>query len=228
MTNFFRTGSLIAFLIGLLLCHGCSASYSPPARSAHYGSPGRFKQGQLEVTGAIVDGIGSVDLYYAPLDWLQVEAGVDGMTPTYTMGFTGLRFSPWPIAKQKNNIRLLSDLELGIGFGAGGEKHGEVHYEPAVGGYTGAGLGIGIHWFDLFGRVRVQGSQAMGNEPTLWLTTLAGAQFNIVELVKIYGGAGYGFYWNELDSGEGLVWEFGLGFTFDLYGGRYKRLEEDE
>ena len=77
----------VSIALTMLLSLACAPTYAPPIRSNHYGAPGTFEAGRMEVGGGgfvgggIVGGGGQVNV--APLDWLQVELGLDGLNGGY-------------------------------------------------------------------------------------------------------------------------------------------------
>ncbi len=169
--------SNILFLLGVLAIvftqPQCNPTYSPPVRGLMGSAPARFEQGDLELDGGMAMVALGGGLRYAPSDWLLFETGAS--LAGGTMGYAGPRFSLWPVTKQDHDIKMLAEVEMGFGLGAGGEycgnnpnssEYGDDCDGPgqstwelddpqkaqkpswkrfAYGGYGGLGLGIGIH-----------------------------------------------------------------------------------
>ncbi len=210
---------IFAMLLGLI--SACSTAYTaPPVRTMHYGSPGRLKAKQVEIGGAYMvspDYYNNTDdaqhgaggnIAYGLEDWIQLELGADGAPDGWGMGFLGARFSPLPARWQDSPYKLLTDFELGVGVGAGGVDcpAGSSNcnsWKRAAGGmYVGYGLGVGIHFFDIFIRERFQVSGAEDLPTSMWHSALFGLQGNILQWAKIYLGAGHGFYYNGKNQSE--------------------------
>ncbi len=220
----------------------CNPTYSPPVRGLMYGSPARFEQGDLEFDAGIQYPFGG-QFSYAPMDWYLLEAGVSFASGI--MGYAGPRFSLWPVTKQDHNVKLLAEVEMGFGLGAGGEYCGNAPNSSlgcdgpgnstwelddpqkaqksswkrfAYGGYGGLGLGLGIYdWVDLFVKARIQETKAKGIPPTLWTSAGLGIQVNIHKSLKLYVYPLQKYrYWNRLDGESEYILEFGLGFNHNL------------
>lgn len=235
-----RVERILVVVISLLLvlCFACNPTYAPPARINSYGAPAKFHKGQMETRASYhAENSFGVGLDYAPEDWVQLELGSDfaPLDHDFWMIYTGFRFAPLPSASQTSDLRFLFDIETGTAIGRGGESCGNnpdmsepgddcqwdglgANDRLTGGGYLGTGIGVGIDFFDAFVRARIQLTQATGIPVTFWGTGLLGLQFTIVDLVKIYGGPGYGGYTNREDSDHGFLYEAGLGFTFDIPG----------
>ncbi len=209
---------------------GCAPPLSPPVRGLMYGSPARFEKGDVE-WGAGVGSLFGTKAGYAPLDWLQVEGGVEAMGGV--MLFGGTRLSFWPVTKQHGRFKLLSEIELGGGVGAGGmncdseavdetcdgfESEGNWDDRVAYGGYTGTGLGWGIgEWIDLYAKTRVQVTKSQDVPVTFWASGATGIQVNVFKTVKIYfSPIQIHYYTNRFDHARMYTMEIGLGFTDNM------------
>lgn len=154
-------------------------------------------------------------------DWLGIEMGMDAssISPArWTMGWTGLRFTG------REGPGAL-DLEIGLGGGAGGsycEDSEECGEEPVVpwyrraafGGYLGYGLGVHKRWFSLFVRSRWQLSRARNVPTTLWATVIGGLQVTLFRFLHVHFGAGYGGYWNDMDTKQFPLLDMGISISF--------------
>ena len=203
------------------LATGCT-TFAPPLRSTHYGAPGRVDQGDIELGGA-TGAPGFAPLYGGPRlgyglrDWVSIEAGGDFARDGWALGYGGARLTLNPDRERK--IHGAADLELGLGLGVGGETEagdGRSWSERlAFGGYLGAGGGVHIAWFSLFGRGRVQSTAADGIPWTFWWSAVGGLQFALGRYVDLYGAVGAaGFH--AYEWGSGLIYDFGLMIHFDV------------
>ena len=86
----------------------------------------------------------------------------------------------------------------------------------AVGGYAGLGVGLHIHWFALYGRLRIQGSKADGAPETMWNSGVVGMQFRVVKRVDLYAAGGFASYMNDDDALSLGIYELGLAVHFSL------------
>lgn len=219
----------------------CAPTYSPPARAAHYGAPAKFHRYQAEAGAGVAVGVREAYLAYAPLDQLQIELGahINGEGTSidkngFWMIYNGLRLSPFPITEQKSTVKFLWDIETGGGAGQGGEYCGNdpemddpeddctwdglyAKDRQAIGYYIGTGIGMNIHFFDLYGRYRYQIAKAKNIPTTYWWTALVGLQFTIIDHLKLHLGYGEVGYSNSMDEQNWGLWEIGLGFNFDLF-----------
>ncbi len=225
--------SLVLLPLGL---GGCSVAISPPIHTTHYGAPERLREGDLEVHGAATGGAGLAPMFgaamvgYGVKDWASIELGGAFAHRTYAMGTLGPRFTLSP--NRDNPIHAAADFELGLGLGAGGQSYrGTVaseneatpisderrwHQRLAFGGYTGFGFGLHIHWFAIFGRLKIQGSQADGLPATFWSSGAGGVQFRIKRTVDLYLAGGYFGYVTDYDVLFGGLYEVGLAIHFDV------------
>jgi hypothetical protein len=193
---------LASGLVLLAALSGC-ASYSPPVRSPTYGAPGRLRQGDLEIAGAVAGVVAPGDagggwLAYAVRDWASVELGVDASIGRWAMGFLGGRFTHAP--KRDRKLHGALDGEVGVGMGAGGNAHcsnystscdpRSWHERVAFGSYLGGGAGYHFSFFALYARGRVQQTVSDGLPATVWGTLHGGLQFRIARTVDLFGGTG--------------------------------------
>lgn len=221
----------------LLLCAGCYQTYAPPVRTGHMGAPPRSHAGRMEIGGSFSSPlVGEGSLGYSVADSVQVEVGGGGGSK-FALGFAGLRVEPFNRPFAGKQVKLTFDLEGGGGAGVGGEHCWKVtdaegndseecdgvgwRDRAAGGGYLGLGVGLNVAWFDLFVRERVQITAAQDVPPTLWSTSVLGAQATIVGHVKLYIAGGYWLYDNlrntpgaANDDGFWLA-ELGLSVQFD-------------
>jgi hypothetical protein len=228
----------VMFLAGLAVsASACVATYAPPIRSTHYGSPGRLQKGDWEIGGAsTVFPSGGPQASVGITDWLALEVGGDiaqdglgGGDNSWIMGFAGARFTP--LKKSFGSIELALDLELGAGGGVGGvvclekrlnegseycsEDDGlEWNDRAAFGGYTGVGFGLTFDFFSVFTRVRAQLTSATNIPMTTWLSEIGGIQFRLWKKVYLYAAGGGVQYFNSEDSKTGTIFEAGLSIKF--------------
>jgi hypothetical protein len=227
------TFAKIIALTALTYVGGCNPVFAPPMRSTHYGSPGRLKSGQAEVSGGFqILLVGGSAAAFALNDWLQLELGGDFSLirdENWAIGFGGIRLTP--LRRQAGSLFWAGDLEIGLGLGAGGiwceqESDNGCYGDGlewtdrfAYGGYFGAGLGLHIDFFSAFARGRVQISESTNIPYTIWLSVLGGIGFRIVDNLNLYLAGGYGFYRNDLDFVDGPLIEAGLSISFDVLDG---------
>jgi hypothetical protein len=207
----------------LLACVGCVRTYSPPIRGLLAGMPDRVARGQLEVGGTVggfsLPTTGGPHVGYGYSDTLVIEGGanlnfVDGYWAT---GWGGVR-----LLRSKalgNEVRLVGDLELGAGLGAGGvERNDSSRWTKRFtwGMYEGLGVGLRWRWLGAFLRGRLDSSETTSGAATLWPTVMLGLEARAGPLVFSVGGGRWA-YWNQTD---GLVgWWFYQGqvsLLFDL------------
>ena len=224
--------SLFTLLTVVFAClAGCNPVYAPPVRISQHGAPHPVARGTAELGGAIYGvnqpvggaGVGAV----AVTDRLGLELGFDSTSADFAMGHLGLRFTPK--AAQLSNVALeaLIDLEIGGGAGAGGETCEEPTADddpdafcaeddrrwterPAGGIYGGAGIGLRYRAVDVFYRLRLQGTVATDVPLTFWHSSFLGLQVRVLELLRIYSGAGFYSYRNKQDAFIVPYWEVGL------------------
>jgi len=222
----------------LILCAvaGCNPTYAPPVRAFQYGAPARLTEGRVEIGGTVgglaVPNVGGPHIAIGIRDWVAVEAGANLqlLGEGWAMGFVGPRFSWAP--HRKNPIHLITDLELGVGAGVGGELNGgavpgsrdcppcdSLKWSDrfAWGGYQGIGFGEQIHWFSIYARVRVEESTATHLPTTLWPSVSLGLEANIRKRAAITIAGGYMGYTNSVDHVNGWFYQVGVALFFDAF-----------
>ena len=173
---------------------------------------------------------GAAMVGYGVKDWASVELGGAFARGLWAMGTLGPRFTLSP--NRDDPIHAAADFELGLGLGAGGENYTgtwvseneqtplsddrDWHQRMAFGGYTGFGFGLHVHWFAVYGRLKIQGSRADGLPGTFWSSGVGGAQFRIKRTVDLYLAGGYFGYVTDYDVLFGGLYEIGLAVHFDL------------
>lgn len=219
-------------LASLLALSACT--FGPAVRSPGYGTPGRLREGQLEVGGGVAvpggaggPGAGGPYLAYAVRDWANVEVGADFLYRTWALGYLGGRFTYAPKRDRKFHGAL--DGELGVGVGAGGslwcpgdpgraDCDGRRWYDRfAVGAYTGGGAGYHLSFFSVFARGRVQTTVADGLPPTTYGVVQGGIQFRIARHVDLHGSGG--IFGTSMTAPKILLqpyWDVGLSVRFDV------------
>lgn len=210
-------------------------SYAPPVRSPGYGAPGRIRQGQLEIGGAVAHpgspGHGGPFIGYGVRDWASVEVGADFSFRQWALGYLGGRFTYSP--KRDRKLHGALDGELGVGAGAGGSFHcpnGSTCLDTrawnermAIGSYVGGGAGYHFSFFALYARGRVQASAAEGLPTTLYGTAHGGMQFRIARHVDLFSSAGiYGAH-NTMLREISLFYDVGISVHFDVLGRSRRR-----
>lgn len=214
---------LLVPLAGLVGC----MSYAPPVRSPGYGAPGRIRQGQLELGGAVAHpgspGTGGPFLGYGVRDWVSVEVGADFAYRQWALGYLGGRFTYAPRRDRKLHGAL--DGELGLGAGAGGNFYcppettcadtRQWHERLALGGYAGGGAGYHFSFFALYARGRIQASAAEGLPATLYGNLHGGMQFRIARHVDIFGSGGL-FGVHSQGSTFWAFYDVGVSVYFDV------------
>jgi hypothetical protein len=226
-----RMRTTIAALALLSFTAGCNPTYAPLVRAVQYGAPARLEQGRVELGGTaggvVVPMTGGPHLAVGLTDWAAVEAGGNFFYDEWVMGFVGTRFSF--TGDRKRRAYLIGDLELGVGGGLGGQLNGNQGTtsasEPgddltalqrvAWGGYQGAGLGVRIRWFSIYGRVRVEESKATNIPLTLWPSASVGMEFRVNDRVALNLGTGVMGYTNSRDSAWGMFYQVGMVLFFD-------------
>jgi hypothetical protein len=143
------------------------------------------------------------------------------------MGFVGPRFSWAP--NRRNRVHLIADLELGVGAGLGGVLHDndapskncmDCDGRPSLdrvawGGYQGAGVGVQIGWFSIYGRGRLEESTATHVPTTLWPSLSLGVEVNLLKRAAITLAGGTIAYSNASDR-VGQLWFYQVGLTLFL------------
>jgi hypothetical protein len=214
----------------------CNATFSPLVRGAHYGSPGRLDEGQLEISGTaggvIAPGIGGPQLAYGVSDWLSLEAGgnfsLAANQQNWAMGYFGPRLT-YALDRQ-SPVHFVSDLELGVGLGVGGALHDNESKDSfcqscdastwnqrfSYGSYQGIGVGGRFHWFSLFVRARVEESVASGIPLTLWPSAMLGLEFDFSRRAALGLGGGFMAYVNDIDKQYGWFYQASLTVFLDV------------
>ena len=198
---------------------GCNPVYAPPARFTHAGAPSRLPAGAAEfgITGLFSPAFaGGAHGAYGISDWIAVEGGgsaggISGSQGRFNiMGWAGPRFS---LPRQRDRrAQFIGDLELGLGAGYGGTNRG-----PAFGGYQGLGVGLGVSWFSLYLRGRIEESTGAGVPTTFWPSGMLGFGFDAGRDASLDVGFGMVGYVNrESDALSpfghlGITWRFGEG-----------------
>ena len=224
--------SLFTLLTVTFIClAGCNPVYAPPVRISQHGAPHPVARGTAELGGAIygvnqpVGGAGAGSV--AVTDRLGLELGFDSTSVDFAMGHLGLRFTPKAVQLSNVALEALIDLEFGGGAGAGGETCEEPAADdqslaacaeddrrwterPAGGIYGGAGIGLRYRAVDVFYRLRFQGTVATDVPLTFWHSSFLGLQVRVLELLRIYSGAGFYSYRNRQDDFFVPYWEVGL------------------
>jgi hypothetical protein len=222
----------VAALASLSLTAACNPTYAPPIRAMHYGAPARLEQGRVELGGTAggiaIPNVGGPHVGVGVTDWFAIEAGGNFVATDdgWAMGFVGTRFSF--SGDRRRRAYLIGDLELGAGAGLGGELDGNRDKlncdfcdglksvnRVAWGGYQGAGLGVRIRWFSIFGRVRLEESRATNVPVTLWPSGSVGMEFRPHERVALGLGAGIMGYTNSRDHAVGFFYQLGVTIFFD-------------
>jgi hypothetical protein len=226
MRTYHSLGLLVATA---LLGAACNPTYAPPVRGVQYGAPARLQQGHVEIGGTaggvVVPNVGGPHVAIGVTDWFAVEAGGNFSYDEWSIGFVGTRFSF--SGDRRRRAYLIGDLELGAGAGLGGQLDGnrdklDCNYcdglkaveRIAYGGYQGAGLGVRIRWFSIFGRVRLEESRATNVPLTLWPSASVGMEFRVHDKVALGLASGVMGYSNSRDSAVG--WFYQLGITIFL------------
>jgi hypothetical protein len=142
----------------------------------------------------------------------------------------GFRFNPWQY--QKESVRLVLDLELGTGGGAGGSlncdsENSHMNCEnvqtdhlnwsdrTAYGAYVGAGLGLWFNdFFSVFARGRFEVSKATNIPVTYFGGGLGGIAFKVHDMWTFHLGGGLYQYHNEVDSDVVGTAEAGMSVKF--------------
>ncbi|MBZ5712613.1 hypothetical protein K7C98_25505 [Nannocystis pusilla] len=220
-----RPHSLLLFLLAALL--PACMSYGPPVRSPGYGAPGRIRQGQLEIGGAVAHpgnpGSGGPFIGYGLRDWASIEIGADFSYRQWALGYLGGRFTYAP--KRDRKLHGALDGELGVGGGAGGQFY--CPQDPcadarrwtdraALGGYVGGGAGYHFSFFALYARGRFQATAAEGLPSTLFGTLHGGMQFRIARHVDIFASGGLFGLHNSEGNVYNPYWDVGLSVYFDV------------
>lgn len=212
-------------LLGSLLLTCCSPTYAPPVRTTHFGMPGHLQGGKVELAGGVninqAVACGGPTLALALTDWLQLEGGMDLSQDSHewAMYFGGIRAS---LGQVEERIGGALDLELGGGWGVGGEYKGNedtIGWEDrsAAGWYFGGGAGFQIDWFSMFLRGRLQITRATEIPETTWWTMMVGVQASILDYVNIYVAGGGVGYQNSMEHDAGGFGEIGLSFELPVF-----------
>lgn len=225
---------IAALLAGAVL--GCDFNYVPPARIVQYGAPGRVQAHTVEIGAGVLlptPAAGSLHVAYGLTDWAAVEGGGSievgagssedrgtSKVGADVMGWLGPRFS---LPRHRGDKpQLIGDIEIGLGAGFGGSKR-----QAVFGGYQGLGAGLGVSWFSLFLRGRIQES-ASADVPTMyWPSGMVGLGFDLDHDASTdVGVGGLGIY---SDSHHYAWIPFGqLGFTWRFGGRRQSELRSGE
>lgn len=223
--------------VALALSAGCDPYYAPPLRAVQYGAPARLEQGRVEV-GVSAGGLAVPDVISPHLgvglrDWVAIEAGgnftADFGRQAWALGFVGPRFSYAP--HRERRFHFISDLELGVGGGVGGVRHGNepqsrecpacdglTSYDRvAGGGYAGVGLGAQIAWFSLFARGRIEATTATNVPATAWPSASVGMELNVRKRAALTVAGGYIGYFNAHDFANAWFYQLGVTFFIDAF-----------
>ncbi|HEX6835384.1 MAG TPA: hypothetical protein VF334_02370 [Polyangia bacterium] len=225
------------FAVALALSAGCDPYYAPPLRAVQYGAPARLEQGRVEL-GVSAGGLAVPDVISPHLgvglrDWVAIEAGgnftADFGRQAWALGFVGPRFSYAP--HRERSVHLISDLELGVGAGVGGVRHGNElpgrdcpgcdglagYDRVAGGGYVGVGLGAQIAWFSLFARGRIEATTASNVPSTAWPSASVGMEINLRKRAALTVAGGYIGYFNDRDFANAWFYQLGVTFFIDAF-----------
>jgi len=218
--------ALILFILAVQL--PACMSYGPPVRSPGYGAPGRIRQGQLEIGGAVAHpgspGSGGPFIGYGIRDWASIEVGVDFSYRQWALGYLGGRFTYAPRRDRKLHGAL--DGELGVGGGAGGQFYCPSQQpcadtrgwtdRAALCGYVGGGAGYHFSFFALYARGRFQATAAEGLPSTVFGTVHGGMQFRIARHVDIFASGGLFGVHNTEGNVYSPYWDVGVSVYFDV------------
>lgn len=224
-----------ALALGALAALGCNPTFAPPMRLAHGGGPGRIAPTHGAVSaGGGLGGYGSLGVAIPLPEGFHLEGSGSAWEYGAT-GALGVRYT-------HRARRLAMDGEFGLGGGAGGALCGnddapdercnagsptgamgarradglDAWSRYTFGGYAGVGLGARV-WRSLgvFGRTRVQLSQARNVPTTFWASAMGGIEWSLGPL-ELYVGAGWAAYFNSYDQDNTLVLEGGLSLPFPV------------
>lgn len=222
-----------------MLAPACAPTYAPPVRTIHGGAPGRLDPGQVEIgggsmgLGAVPGGIGGGgNLGYAVRPHLALEAGVDGGSGGWTLGWGGVRV-PYRWRTSQRWLSFAADGSLSLGAGVGGENCSEGSNGSAAdegrclsdglewyrrlagGGAIGAGAAMRLGPVSLFSRGRLQITGARNVPATQWASGMGGLHVHILDRADLWWSMGIAHYANAADSTWGTISEVGLAFRFD-------------
>lgn len=221
-----------SFALCALAAAACSPTYSPPMRVVNYGAPAALSPQQGAVYGGLGVGgetRGTLGVTIPMAERLRLEAGGDGSAVGAT-GRVGVRYGV--------PLRMGAfDAEAGVGAGVGGTRcgndtdpthacggeretdrlipDGRTPWERfAYGVYGGFGLGIRPwRWIEAYARAGLQVTHATNTPTTLWVTALGAVQVRIGP-VDVHAGFGWAGYYNEYDTWNGPLLEFGVMVPF--------------
>ena len=227
-----RTNPLKGLFLPLILTAtaACNPTYAPPARAGLGGAPATPKKAAVDVGAATLLTLESVgasgDFGVGVNDWVQVEGGVWGMRVSgesaMVLGYAGARVNPLAALERSSKVRPTSDVEAGIGAGAGGQNCRDrsilescvaegVSRHAAGGGYLGGAVGFDVvDVFDLYARTRLQLAGAESVPTTFWYIAAMGMQFTIAKRLRFFLDGGFAGYVNEYDNLYGFYGELGM------------------
>jgi len=230
-------------VVGAWVLAGCSPTFAPPIRAFQYGAPARLEQGRVEVGGTAgglgIPDVGGPHLAAGIRDWIAIEAGANLHLDVpdrdkWALGFLGLRLSYAP--HREELVHWIADFEAGAGAGVGGYREGndapgkdctdcdglDATQRTAYGAYQGFGGGLRIHWFSIYGRLRLEESTATHVPTTLWPSASLGLEADLFRRVALGVAGGYLGYTNSRDTENGWFWQIGVSVFFETKYARKK------
>lgn len=230
-----RAAPLMLTLITAAIALGCNPTFAPPVRLGHGGGAGRVAptHGAVFASGGL-GGFGTLGVMIPLPDDFHLEATGNAWQYGAT-GTLGARYT-------HRAGRLAMDGELGAGGGVGGTLCGDdeaagvpcdgvsasrpggtlradgldVWGRYTFGGYAGVGIGARV-WrsIGVFGRARVQLSQARNIPTTFWASALGGVEGTLGPF-DLYAGAGWAAYFHEFGRDNTFLLEAGVVLPFPV------------
>ena len=202
---------------------GCYPTYAPPIRGLHAGMPDRVARGQLEVGGTVggfsLPTTGGPHVGYGLSASLVIEGGAN---LNFVEGHWATAWGGVRLVRSKElgrEVRLVGDLELGAGLGAGGvARNDDTPWTRrfAYGMYEGLGVGLRWRWLGAFLRARLDSVATSSGASTLWPSAMLGLEARAGHLLFSVGGGRWA-YWNEVDGLVGSwFYQAQVALLFDL------------
>lgn len=208
--------SRFCFALPLLAALTGCASFSPPVRSTHRGSPGRLKAGDVEIMGASnVYGSGGPTVSVAVIDELAIEAGGEFLARDkgWAVGHAGVRGTL--NGRERGEHGELTDGfagDIAVAAGAGTSDEGGLSGAVGDAGLSGHVNEYFAWWF----RASGQYTKAERAPGTLWWAVMTGPEATVGPASFYVGGAIAGMA-HVREQNVGPLLELGLSLHFSAF-----------